>query len=325
VADDAAGAVRRTPHDELVKLLDESHDTAAGWHPWNFGHGADAILAAGWRPPLAEVMHDAGETAEEAVRRLAAEVVGLRQQLAAVDDALHGLDSDLGDDAPLGARVSELHESYLDMIQVDGFHLDEVRQRTAERDLAVWLHAELQHKLTLPCGDCHPCNNWSDETWRRAGRKPPAVVTWEDKLAETRGLYARLDDAIKLIEEMAGHLRQDAALTIGVETRLAALRGDQPAEPEVTPPWFVVRHCCEAGAVEYPKPCPWHAAPAEPESRCMNGPAKQHTLRVVEVIKALRAASADGVLPGELDDLDSFAQLARAIVDHWPTGEADRG
>lgn len=41
---------------------------------------AEGLLEAGWRPPLPEVMHDAGETAEEAVRRLAAEVVGLRQQ-----------------------------------------------------------------------------------------------------------------------------------------------------------------------------------------------------------------------------------------------------
>lgn len=74
----------------------------------------------------------------------------------------------------------------------------------------------------------------------------------------------------------------------------------------------------------------WSAAlqgdqPTERETRCMNGPAKQHTLRMVEILKALKAASADGALPGELDDQASFTQLARAIVDHWPTGEVDRG
>lgn len=152
-------------------------------------------------------------------------------------------------------------------------------------DLAVWLHAELQHKLTLPCGECHPCTNWADETWRRAGRKPPHVITWEDKLAETRGLYARLDDAIKLIEEMSNHLRQEPALTIGVETRLAALRADEPTEPD---------------------------------ARCMDGPAKQHTLHMVGIIKALKSAAGMDHLPLEPPRRDNFARLARAIVDYWP-------
>lgn len=133
----------------------------------------------------------------------------------------------------------------------DAVKLGDVERAEAERDLAMWLHAELQHKLTLPCGSCHPCMNWADETWRRADRKPPTVGRWEDKLAETRGLYARLDDAIQLIEEMSNHLRQDPALAIGVETRLAALRADEPSEPQ---------------------------------TGCMDGPAKQHTLHMVGII-----------------------------------------
>jgi hypothetical protein len=66
------------------------NDTYAGleFEDPTFESGTMAIMAvlrerlADWRPPLPEVMYDAGETAEEAVRRLAAEVVGLRQQLA---------------------------------------------------------------------------------------------------------------------------------------------------------------------------------------------------------------------------------------------------
>lgn len=65
-------------------------DTYAGieFEDSTFERGTAAIMAvlrehlAGWRPPLPEVMYDAGETAEEAVRRLAAEVAGLRQQLS---------------------------------------------------------------------------------------------------------------------------------------------------------------------------------------------------------------------------------------------------
>jgi hypothetical protein len=47
----------------------------------------------------------------------------------------------------------------------------------AERDAAL-------AKLKLPCGSCHPCLNWADETWRREGRKPPTVQAWEDVQAE---------------------------------------------------------------------------------------------------------------------------------------------
>src|SRR6266496_721396 len=42
----------------------------------------------------------------------------------------------------------------------------------------------LREQLAKSCGSCHPCENWADETWRRAGRKPPAVATWEATLAE---------------------------------------------------------------------------------------------------------------------------------------------
>lgn len=54
---------------------------------WSARAVEQTLLAAGWRPPMPEVMHDAGETAEEAVRRLAAEVVGLRQQLSSLPDS----------------------------------------------------------------------------------------------------------------------------------------------------------------------------------------------------------------------------------------------
>jgi hypothetical protein len=31
-----------------------------------------------------------------------------------------------------------------------------------------------------PCGSCHPCTNYADETWRAAGRKPPHVYQWDE-------------------------------------------------------------------------------------------------------------------------------------------------
>lgn len=42
-------------------------------------------------------------------------------------------------------------------------------------------HAE--RKLVEPCGSCHPCMYYRDETWRAAGRKPPHVSEWDEARA----------------------------------------------------------------------------------------------------------------------------------------------
>jgi hypothetical protein len=60
-----------------------------------------------------------------------------------------------------------------------------LRDAQAERDAAL-------AKLKLPCGSCHPCLNWADETWRREGRKPPTVQAWEDVMAERDAALAVL-------------------------------------------------------------------------------------------------------------------------------------
>jgi hypothetical protein len=43
-----------------------------------------------------------------------------------------------------------------------------------------------------PCGSCHPCDNYADETWRAAGRKPPHVYHWDAvqaQLSAVRSLH----------------------------------------------------------------------------------------------------------------------------------------
>jgi hypothetical protein len=50
-----------------------------------------------------------------------------------------------------------------------------------------WLANEadrLRAKLDQPCGSCHPCTNYRDETWRAADRKPPHVHEWDELRAE---------------------------------------------------------------------------------------------------------------------------------------------
>lgn len=40
-----------------------------------------------------------------------------------------------------------------------------------------------------PCGSCHPCENYADETWRAAGRKPPHVYEYDELKALVRHLH----------------------------------------------------------------------------------------------------------------------------------------
>lgn len=53
----------------------------------------------------------------------------------------------------------------------------------------------LRAQLDAPCGSCHPCTNWADETWRAAGRKPPHVHEWD----EIREQHAALQDSADLL------------------------------------------------------------------------------------------------------------------------------
>ena len=64
----------------------------------------------------------------------------------------------------------------------------------AERDVPELLAEieRLREKLTAPCGSCHPCTNYRDETWRAADRKPPHVHEWDELRAEVERLRAEL-------------------------------------------------------------------------------------------------------------------------------------
>lgn len=40
----------------------------------------------------------------------------------------------------------------------------------------------LMDAFDAPCGSCHPCANYADETWRAAGRTPPHASEWDGAL-----------------------------------------------------------------------------------------------------------------------------------------------
>jgi hypothetical protein len=64
--------------------------------------------------------------------------------------------------------------------------LDAIKADPGARDVPA-LIAEVERlraKLEQPCGSCHPCTNYRDETWRAADRKPPHVHEWDELRAE---------------------------------------------------------------------------------------------------------------------------------------------
>lgn len=87
------------------------------------------------RESLPKVMHDAGETAEEAVRRLAAEVVGLRQQLA----ALPGTETEWSARFPDGTRVK-----LADQDAAAGFMAGAPSAALFQREVGPWVRAEAE-------------------------------------------------------------------------------------------------------------------------------------------------------------------------------------
>jgi len=62
----------------------------------------------------------------------------------------------------------------------------------------------LRAQLDKPCGECHPCTSYRDETWRAAGRKPPHVSTWDETQAELKQLREVAVDLARLLHDHEG-------------------------------------------------------------------------------------------------------------------------
>jgi hypothetical protein len=54
---------------------------------------------------------------------------------------------------------------------------------------------KLRAKLEMPCGSCHPCTQWANQTWVNAGLRLPHVIDWQELTAERDALQAQLDAA----------------------------------------------------------------------------------------------------------------------------------
>jgi hypothetical protein len=100
--------------------------------------------------------------------------------------------------------------------------------------------AELERKLALPCGSCHPCNNWANETWVRAGKRLPHVYEWDEAKsraesaeAEVTALRATVERVRALCDDERDRLAPIPESNLGIRVSVirAALDDPQPTPP----------------------------------------------------------------------------------------------
>ena len=58
---------------------------------------------------------------------------------------------------------------------------------------------KLRAKLDLPCGSCHPCTQWANQTWVNAKRNLPHVYQWDELRVERDALAAQVAAATALL------------------------------------------------------------------------------------------------------------------------------
>jgi len=80
-------------------------------------------------------------------------------------------------------------------------------------------------KLAQPCGSCHPCTEWANQTWINAGERLPSVQQWHDvhdelessrvKLAEIRAVLDGPGDSGPLQVRFARRCQEVRAILNG--------------------------------------------------------------------------------------------------------------
>lgn len=100
----------------------------------------------------------------------------------------------------------------------------------------------LSAKLDAPCGSCHPCTNYADETWRAAGRTPPHVYQWDETRTEVdrlrrgmRDLHAQwtqraIDNGDYYNRTAAQYEHGKAVAFDAAAEEIRSLIGEEPAE-----------------------------------------------------------------------------------------------
>lgn len=185
----------------------------------------------------------------------------IRADLAHYDGLMDPACTDrlVADVAPLLARVSELEQERNDLRRVKGTDY-EVVAYDGEAHVARHYEAtswdsppeaelmgsvgdlirkldetepevqRLRAVIDGPCGSCHPCTNYAEETWRATGRKPPHVYQWDEMLARAERAEARntqVEAALTIVRDWAftvhGGTKSPADIWPGLAAALSGL------------------------------------------------------------------------------------------------------
>ncbi len=83
--------------------------------------------------------------------------------------------------------------------------------------------------LDAPCGSCHPCTQWANQTWVNAGERLPHVHEWQEMKAQVARVEALTEGpASDGVRPYAADLLGDGEVTfvVKLDDLRAALAGD---------------------------------------------------------------------------------------------------
>lgn len=64
--------------------------------------------------------------------------------------------------------------------------------------------------LDAPCGSCHPCSHWANQTWVNEGERLPHVHEWQELRARADVLAAKVARCEALADELDAPMKADA-------------------------------------------------------------------------------------------------------------------
>ncbi len=219
---------------------DEYRDLVEWWAREQEAGGDPALAVARWLH--AEVVWQWGEERDE-LQRCLDRWVDQNTRLAQQRDEARQVVKQVNNNcADFAEALGLSRDAYGDEIVAAARELRESRFRWAEEA------AQLQAKLDQPCGSCHPCSNYADQTWRAAGRKPPHVHQWDEASALLQAYRAREDHEVVFPQFWYDQVTD----TAHASDRQAALRellaSWRPTAVEAAPrPAMPRRQCCWYG------------------------------------------------------------------------------
>ena len=138
---------------------------------------------------------------------------------------------DLPDPALAAERVNEYiganGDGMYDCLDGHPLYARDLYALTKTADLVSKQAAEIERlraQLDEPCGFCHPCANWADETWRAADRKPPGVAEWDETRAEVTRLLDLVDERDAELNKIRADLETQTTAAFLNQAEANALR-----------------------------------------------------------------------------------------------------